>query len=245
MPYASALTLPESACYTPLEDTIAKTNETTDQYTMGIERKEQGTTRQSILQLLRRHGQMTALELSESLCIGAVGVRQHLATLERDGLVEIAGLRRNVGRPSHLYMLTTEAEGRFPKRYDRIALDLINYMAEVGGAPAIDVLLDRRRNVMNRDLRPRLSNKNRRDQVAILADILIEQGYMCEYEQLEDGSFMLTEYNCPIDCIARRYPQICGQEHLLYEDLIGVAITCEGTIAQGSHCCRYHIPAGS
>jgi predicted ArsR family transcriptional regulator len=210
---------------------------------MSIERKEQGTTRQSILQLLRRHGQMTALELSEALCIGAVGVRQHLATLERDGLVEIVGLRRSVGRPSHLYMLTSEAEGRFPKRYDRIALDLINYVAEVGGDPAIDSLLDRRRAVMNRDLRPRMLGKSRLEQMAILCGILIEQGYMCEHEQLDDGSFVLTEYNCPIDCIARKYPQICTQELLLYEDLVGAPITCQSTISQGSHCCRYHIPS--
>jgi len=210
---------------------------------MSIERKEQGTTRQSILQLLRRHGQMTALELSESLCIGAVGVRQHLAVLERDGLVEIAGLRRSVGRPSNLYTLTSDAEHHFPKRYDRIALDLIGYLAESGGDLAVDALFDRRRATMARDLLPRLAGKARPEQVSALASILVEQGYMCEYEQLEDGSFLLIEYNCPVDCIARQHPQLCTQEIQLYEDLIGAPISRESTIAQGSHCCRYHIPA--
>jgi predicted ArsR family transcriptional regulator len=210
---------------------------------MSIERKEQGTTRQSILQLLRRHGQMTALELSESLCIGAVGVRQHLATLDRDGLVEISGLRRSVGRPSHLYILTPEAESRFPKRYDRIALDLIGYVAEVGGDLAVDALFTHRREAAERDLRPRLVGRPRAEQVAILAAILVEQGYMCEHEQLDDGSFLLTEYNCPVDCIARQHPQLCAQEIQLYEDLIGALIERQSTIAQGGHCCRYHIPA--
>jgi predicted ArsR family transcriptional regulator len=210
---------------------------------MGIERKEQGTTRQSILQLLRRHGQMTALELSEALCIGAVGVRQHLAMLERDGLVDITGLRRSVGRPSNLYALTPEAEDHFPKRYDRIALDLISYVAESGGDRAVEALFDRRRESMARELQPRLVGKARSEQVSTLATILIEQGYMCEYEQLEDGSFLLTEYNCPIDCIARHHPQLCAHEIQLYEDLIGAPILRESTIAQGSHCCRYRIPA--
>ena len=53
-----------------------------------LEHREQGHTRQEILDLLRRRGQMTAAELSESLGIGAVGVRQHIALLERDGLVQ-------------------------------------------------------------------------------------------------------------------------------------------------------------
>jgi predicted ArsR family transcriptional regulator len=210
---------------------------------MSIERKEQGTTRQSILQLLRRHGQMTALELSEALCIGAVGVRQHLAMLERDGLVQVAGLRRSVGRPSHLYVLTAEAEERFPKRYERIALDLIGYVAEAGGEPAVDAMFACRREATARELRPRLAGKSRAEQVALLASILAEQGYMCEHEQLEDGSFLLIEYNCPVDCIARQHPQLCMQELQLYEDLIGVPIERESTIAQGGHCCRYHIPA--
>jgi predicted ArsR family transcriptional regulator len=210
---------------------------------MSIERKEQGSTRQSILQLLRRHGQMTALELSDALCIGAVGVRQHLALLERDGLVDVCGLRRSVGRPSHLYALTAEAEERFPKRYDRIALDLIGYVAEAGGDLAVEAVFARRREDMARQLAPRIAGRPRAEQVAALAGILAEQGYMCEYEQLADGSFLLTEYNCPVDCIARQHPQLCTQELRLYEDLIGAPITRDGTIAQGGHCCRYRIPA--
>jgi predicted ArsR family transcriptional regulator len=209
---------------------------------MSIERKEQGTTRQSILKLLRRYGQMTALELSEVLCIGAVGVRQHLATLERDGLVEITGLRRSVGRPSHLYMLTVEAESRFPKRYDQIALDLIGYIAEVGGEAAVDAMFARRREAIAHNLHPHLDGLSRVERVSTLSEILGEQGYMCEHEQLDDGSFLLTEYNCPIDCIARQYPQLCAQEMQLYEDLIGTPITRESTIIEGGHCCRYHIP---
>ena len=105
---------------------------------MSIERKEQGATRQQILQLLRRHGQMTALELSQELNIGAVGVRQHLALLERDGLVEVSGVRRSVGRPSHLYTLTSEAERHFPKQYEQFALEVLDYIALQGGeAPAL------------------------------------------------------------------------------------------------------------
>jgi predicted ArsR family transcriptional regulator len=210
---------------------------------MIVDRKEQGSTRQSILQLLRRHGAMTALELSEALHVGAVGVRQHLALLERDGMVAITGLRRNVGRPSHLYGLTAEAEERFPKRYDTLALDVIACVSEVGGAEAVENVLAARRGAMARQLAPALAGKSREEQVAILAALLAEQGYMCECEQQPDGSFVLSEYNCPVDCVARKHPQICAQEILLYEELLGVPLTRDGTIAEGAHCCRYHIPA--
>lgn len=210
---------------------------------MTVDRKEQGSTRQSILQLLRRHGPMTALELSDALRVGAVGVRQHLALLERDGMVYIAGLRRNVGRPSHLYGLTAGAEERFPKRYDALALDVITCVGEVGGAVAVDHVLAARRGAAARALAPALAGKSRAEQVALLAEVLAEQGYMCECEQQPDGSFLLAQYNCPVDCVARKHPQLCAHEILLYEELLGVPLTREGTIAAGAHCCCYHIPA--
>src|SRR5690348_8156311 len=107
---------------------------------MTLDHREQGETREQILTLLRRQGQMTAAELSDALGIGAVGVRQHLALLDRDGLVRTAGVRRGVGRPSHLYALTEHAEALFPKRYDRLALDALAFVEAQGGAQAIDQL---------------------------------------------------------------------------------------------------------
>ncbi len=104
---------------------------------MKVERRAQGATRRSILQLLRRHGQMSAIELSDALAIGAVGIRQHLTALEQEGLVYVCGLRRNVGRPAHLYALTERAEAFFPKHYERLVCELIDSVAAVGGEPAV------------------------------------------------------------------------------------------------------------
>ncbi|MCG8348332.1 MAG: transcriptional regulator [Chloroflexales bacterium] len=240
------LTMPESACYTSiynLTDNHPSNTSPTRIIAMATERREQGSTRQNILQLLRRQGQMTALELSSVLDIGAVGVRQHLALLERDGLVCIAGLRRNIGRPSHLYVLTEEAEQHFPKKYDQLSLDLLDYLASLGGDEAIEQAFRMRRQALCQSLAPRLAGKPLDERVAELSQILIEQGYMCEYEQLDDGSFLLTEHNCPVICVARCYPQICDQEMELYEELLGVAIERDMIITQGDLCCRYRIPA--
>lgn len=209
---------------------------------MAAERKEQGSTRRSILQLLRRHGEMTALELSERLFVGAVGIRQHLGLLERDGMVQIVGLRRNIGRPANLYALTNAAEERFSRLYDRLALDLLDQIESVGGEGAVTGLLAGRREQQARALAATLVSKSRRDRVAALAGMLADQGYMCEWEEDSDGSYLLIEYNCPLDCVARRHHQLCAQEALLYSELLAVPVTQESTIAQGGLCCRYRIP---
>ena len=210
---------------------------------MGLEHREQGETRQQILHLLRRNGQMTAAELSESLGIGAVGVRQHLALLERDNLVLTAGVRRGIGRPSHLYTLTESAESLFPKRYDRLALDVLAFVAAEGGSAAINRLFTLRREQMMEQYAPRLDGKSDAERVAELAAILNEQGYMCEWDQLPDGTFLLVEHNCPVDCVARDYPQACEHELKLYEQVLGAPLVREETISEGGLCCRYRISA--
>lgn len=210
---------------------------------MTLEHREQGETRAQILTLLRRRGQMTAAELSDALGIGAVGVRQHLALLDRDGLVHACGVRRGVGRPSHLYTLTIKSEALFPKRYDRLALDALAFVEAQGGEMAIDQLFAERRRKLTAQYAPRLAGKHRADQVAELAAILTEQGYMCEWEQLPDGGFAVIEHNCPVDCVARDYPQSCEHELKLYEDVLGVALVREETLSEGGSCCRYRISA--
>ncbi|MFO7169134.1 MAG: transcriptional regulator [Chloroflexota bacterium] len=210
---------------------------------MGLEHREQGQTRQQILHLLRRRGQMTAAELSDALGIGAVGVRQHLALLERDGLVSTAGVRRGIGRPSHLYALTPAAESLFPKRYDRLALDALAFVAAEGGDEAVDRLFAARREQLREQYAERLAGKSHAEQVAELAELLTEQGYMCECHELPGGEYALVEHNCPVDCAARDYPQACAHELRLYEELLGTEIVREETIAEGGGCCRYRISA--
>ena len=211
---------------------------------MGLDHREQGETREQILALLRRHGNMTAAELSEALGIGAVGVRQHLALLDRDGLVRTIGVRRGIGRPSHLYGLTSNAESLFPKRYDRMAMDALAFVEARGGPEAIDQLFAERRGQLTAQYLPRLAGKSRAEQVAELAAILTEQGYMCECEQLPSGELVLAEHNCPVDCVARDYHQACEHELKLYEDVLGTPLVREETISEGGSCCRYRIGTG-
>ncbi|NJN16530.1 MAG: helix-turn-helix domain-containing protein [Oscillochloris sp.] len=214
---------------------------------MTHERKSQGSTRQRILDLLRRNGEMTALDLSAALDIGAVGVRQHLATLERDQLVRSTGLRRSIGRPAHLYTLTEEAaERRFPKHYEHLALDVLDAVMDEFGADAVNRIFTRRREAIAGVIAPLMAGKSLDARIAELTRVLSEQGYMCELEQLEDGSFLLTEYNCPFDCVARRHQQLCDQEIRLYAQLLDTPVFRDTeTIASGGHCCCYRIPAES
>src|SRR5215211_3679175 len=91
---------------------------------MNIDRRFFESTRGQIVTMLRRSA-CTVEELAAKLNLTDNGVRAHLATLERDGLVKQSGLRRGPRKPHFTYVLTEAADRLFPKAYDALLNQLI------------------------------------------------------------------------------------------------------------------------
>src|ERR671919_554550 len=89
-----------------------------------------GGTRERILVLLRRHGSLSAPRLAELLQLTSVGVRRHLALLERDGLVASTTEKPRRGRPTAVYRLTDAGLERFPRHYDEVAREALAFLKD-------------------------------------------------------------------------------------------------------------------
>ena len=87
------------------------------------------TTRGRVLALLR-WGPRTVNDLARSLELTDNAVRLHLSALERDGLVEQEGVRRGIGKPAHVFQLTSEAESLFPKAYATLLGEVLGMVSE-------------------------------------------------------------------------------------------------------------------
>src|SRR5215210_741119 len=87
------------------------------------------STRGQIIILLRR-ATRTVEELAQILGLTDNAVRAHLASLERDGLVEQSGARRGSGKPAFTYDLSAEAEGLFPKPYTSVLSAILDVLSE-------------------------------------------------------------------------------------------------------------------
>jgi predicted ArsR family transcriptional regulator len=205
-------------------------------------RKPHGETRRKILDALRRREILSAADLAGELGIGAVAVRQHLAQLQQEQLVMQAGVQHGAGRPRQLYRLTQEAMAQFPHAYARLALDLLHCVGDQDRA-LIERLFVARQELHARRYGPALSGLPLEERVPLLADMLSEQGYMAECCLREDGTWEITQHNCPIDKVAGAYPQACRCERELYQQLLAVPVESESTIVDGASCCRYHIKA--
>jgi predicted ArsR family transcriptional regulator len=186
------------------------------------------STRGQIITLLRRASR-TVEELAQALDLTDNAVRAHLATLERDGVVQQHGVRRGSGKPSYVYDLTPEAEQLFPKSYGTVLhelLDVLNEQIPVEQIDAIMRAVGRRMatkgSTPTGDLRKRLEHA---------VDILNELGGLAELEQ-RNGTYIINGYSCPLAAAVPGHPQVCSLAETLLTELIGVPVQ--------EHCSRGH-----
>ena len=197
-------------------------------------------TRSRILGLLKKHSSMTASKLAEALDISSMGVRQHLAILERDGLVEHYREKPQRGRPTHLYHLTDKAKELFPAAYGSFTVNLLKEVENLNGCEFIDRLFQNRMKSQFDAYKQRLDGKSPAERVKALALIRDEEGYMAEVTE-EEEDYLLTEYNCPIAMIAEKYPHTCDTELALLRKSLGSSVQRVDHLMAGSHKCSYRI----
>ena len=200
-----------------------------------------GASREGIVHELRARGASGADELAELLGVTKQCVRKHLDVLEREGYVEHAPARGDRGRPAHVFRLTPKAEELFPKRYDLLARSVLRQVGEVWGERGLNAVFCGCASEMISEFRPRLAGLGFDARVRRLTELLREAGYEAEAERLPDGSYVLTEWNCPQAELAREYRQLCEQELTVYRELLETEVFRESRIAGGASRCAYRV----
>lgn len=199
-------------------------------------------TRRKILELLKLHGPMTAHQLAHELGMTAMGVRGHLAFLERDGLIRHETAQKKLGRPSYVYTVTEQGDELFPRTYAQLAQSLLETIHALDGPKAIERLFDHRTKVLAAHYRARMNSKPLRERVAELARIRTEEGYMADWQELDKNTFVLREHNCAICQIAHKCPTACSHELELFRRVLDEAqVTRDKHIIKGDPMCTYVI----
>ncbi|MDG5788899.1 ArsR family transcriptional regulator [Evansella sp. AB-P1] len=201
------------------------------------------STRDEILDLLKKRKQLTVSVIALELNITEMAVRRHLNTLERDGIVETTLLRQAMGRPTHVYQLSNLGEEMFPRDYGTLLLELLKDLEEMDGHEKIKHLFEKRKERLKKKYEKRLiQNGSMEQKVQNLAQLQDEFGYMAEVSSGEDGSIILKEYNCPIAEVAKQFPIICESELILFKELLKTEnIECKMCIATEDPHCYYQI----
>ncbi|MBM3535756.1 MAG: transcriptional regulator [Alphaproteobacteria bacterium] len=195
-----------------------------------------------ILFLLKTRAPLTAAELATSLGITAMGVRQHLARLEADGLVAFADERRSVGRPKRHWRLTERAQARFPDMHAQVAVELIGGVDRLFGRDGLDRLIQLREDDMRARYRAELDGLPLSQQLNRLAKLRRAEGYMAEVEKEKDGGYLFIENHCPICAAAKACQGFCRSELSIFRELLAdCAVERTDHILAGARRCAYRI----
>lgn len=202
------------------------------------------STRRQILSLLRTRSGMTAGQLADELMITSMGVRRHLTTLERDGLVQVKVQRQPTGRPTFVYRLTDEGLDTFPRNYHLLATQLLDAARTRSGVNSVQSLFAGRMEQLYAQYEPRMRGKDLQGRIVELARIQEEAGYMAVWEKVE-GGYLLKEQNCAIYRVACQFQDACRYEIELFRRLLDAELERVEHQVKGDRACTYFIPEKS
>lgn len=199
-------------------------------------------TREKIIHLIKRKGPLSIDALTRELNITSMGIRQHLLSLERRGLIDYVTKRQGIGRPAFLYKLTDKANSLFLKTYDKFALNLLKDIEKNEGREKIDEIFKWRRNRLFNDIKEVLSDKKTtHDKLYGLRNYLESEGYSAELSD-SNNHYSLKIFNCPIYRLATEYKEACRYDLQMFKDILGKEVNRQECIIDGSPCCTYIIP---
>jgi predicted ArsR family transcriptional regulator len=207
--------------------------------TAGFNKRFLETTRGQIVALLRR-GSRTVEELAATVGLTDNAVRAHLATLERDGLVRAAGVRRGLGagKPATLYELHPEAEPLFSRAYAPVLRAVLDAIAErLSPEDAEELMRDVGRRLaadLGRDLSGDLHAR-----VHAAASLLAALGGEAYVEKGGD-TLQLRGYGCPLSAAVTPRAEVCRAVEALLAAVTGAEVRQECDRGERPRC-SFHI----
>jgi predicted ArsR family transcriptional regulator len=184
------------------------------------------STRGRVVALLRRT-ERTVSDLAGELGLTDNAIRLHLSALERDGLVEASGTRREwTGKPAVLYRTTSEAEGLFPRPYGTVLSALLSELNQEEDPVRVERLL--RRAGARLGAQASSEGKDIEERVRHAAEVLTALGGLAEVTEDDDG-FRIQRYSCPLADVVAEHPRTCQLAEALVSELVGRSVSecCE------------------
>ncbi len=179
--------------------------------------------RHRLLESIKIDGPLTAVDLAGRLGITAIAIRQHLRSLEDDGLVKSEERRGRVGRPSRIWHLTSAANDEFPDHHGHLTVQLLQSIRQSLGEEGLKRILAAWADQEVKRYQLHLPH----EPVALAGRLEIfvaarrQQGYMAEMTTQPDGTLHMIENHCSVKDAAMCCPEICDFEERALSEALG------------------------
>ncbi|MHB0969481.1 MAG: helix-turn-helix transcriptional regulator [Thermoanaerobaculia bacterium] len=200
--------------------------------------------RRAILHAIKLRGSATIAELSTQLEMTGEAVRQQLIQLQKEEWVSTVSQRESdrvhSGRPAAHFRLTVAGEHLFPKRYDRLALALLDAVGRLDG----DLVTQVFELVAEQEVRfweARLAGAGFDERIEAIRDVYCSEHPFAELERMGDGTIHLSERNCPYLNVANSRPGLCNISLHILRKLLGVDVQRLQRMEAGDDRCVFRI----
>ena len=185
------------------------------------------TTRQTILEILRRRKQATIEELTHILGLAPATIRRHLDILMRDSSVSVGQVRRETGRPHYVFSLTEVGEDLFPKNYIRLTNRLIEEIVDLdaeetrgrSGLELAGLVFEKMAERMAQTYASRVMGATLEERLEEVVNLLSGEGIILEWRRGEGGYYLLG-HGCPCRRVANAHTQMCSHDQRLLVTLL-------------------------
>jgi predicted ArsR family transcriptional regulator len=201
------------------------------------------STRARILEYLEANHAISAVELSRALGMTAANVRHHLAVLEEQGLVEVAGQKESGrrGRPTLQYMLAKKGQGH---NLDQLAGALFaQILGKREGKSRKKNLKELAARVTAGAEEPTGSITHR---LVSAVHYLNERHYQSHWEARADTPRIIFG-QCPYAAIIDEHPELCRMDKHILENLLDAPVEQTAKIAhhpKGPSSCIFVVRGG-
>lgn len=193
------------------------------------------TSREGILEILRRHDGASVEELARELGLAGATVRRHLDVLMRDGYVAVSQVRGGAGRPRYAFSLTEAGTELFPHHYVRLTRRLVDEIVSLGseetegrsGAQLARLIFEKMTDRIAHEYAPRVEGATVEARTRSAAALLALDGFDYDVVKTPEGVRLLGR-GCPCS----RFEAMAGitagaREHdrQLLEHVIGASVT--------------------
>ncbi|AHG21757.1 transcriptional regulator [Chania multitudinisentens RB-25] len=195
-----------------------------------------------LLKLLKTCGPQQASDAGKVLGTTGEAARQQFVKLAKEGLVEAIAETRGVGRPVQLWHLTPAGDAHFPNAHAELTVQLLRTVRNTLGEQVLEQLIDNREQETYINYQQSMIGAaNLRERVARLAAIRCNEGYMAEWSELADGTFLLVENHCPIHAAATVCKEFCRAELNVFAKVLQAKVERTEHIPTGARRCTYRI----
>lgn len=211
-------------------------------------------TRDRVLQAISERGPITAGVLADQLGLTAAAVRRHLDNLVELGLItgrEAAAGNRGRGRPARAYVVSDAGHQALESDYDHLATEALRFLADAAGEEAVTRFAQQRVAELEERYAAELAEagSDRQARTAALVKALTRDGFAASARPVGDAGspgaltgIQLCQGHCPVQHVAREFPQFCDAETDAFSRLLGVHVQRLATLAHGDHVCTTFVP---